>query len=85
MIPGFVTAYKDNNDFVHLYFFPGIDVQNRPIYKDIDLSHCKFRFTKSKYLDSAIDYKFYDKRIYKLTCKLLDYNNNETIIILTIN
>ena len=39
MIPGFVSAYKDNDKFVHLYFFPGIDEQNMPIYKDIDLSN----------------------------------------------
>ena len=26
-----------------------------------------------------MDFIFYDKRIYKLNCKLLDYNNNEYI------
>lgn len=84
MIPGFVIAYKDEEDYIHLYFFPGIDEYDQPIYKDIDLSNCKFRYTKSRYLDNAIDYKFYDKRICKLTCKLLDYKNNENIEILNI-
>lgn len=82
MVKGFVTTYKDKEDYVHLYFFPGIDEHYQPIYKDIDLTHSRFRFIKTKYIDNAVDYKFYDKRIVKINCKLRDFNNNETNIVL---
>lgn len=84
MIDGFVVTYKDSENFIHLYFYPGIDKEGKPIYRDIDLSDCRFRHTKKKYIDNAVDYKFFDKRIYKLNCRLLDFNNNEHIEILTV-
>ena len=80
MLPGFVTAYKDKNKFIHLDFFPGLDDENNLIYKDIDLTKdIKIKYKTKKYVDGAMDFTFYDKRIYKLNCKLLDYNNNEYI------
>lgn len=84
MIDGFVVAYKDKEGFVHLYFYPGINEDGRPVYRDIDLSACRIKYTKTKYTDNAVDYKFFDKRVYKLNCKLLDFNNNKHIEILTI-
>lgn len=84
MIPGFVVSYRDKDDYVHLYFYPGIDDTGQPIYRDIDLAGCKFKYSTIRHLDNAVDYKFFDKRIYKLNCKLLDYNNNEYIEILTV-
>ena len=30
MFPGFVTIYKDKENHVHLYFFPGIDENDNP-------------------------------------------------------
>ena len=32
MFPGFVNAYRDKNNHVHLYFFPGIDEHGNNIY-----------------------------------------------------
>ena len=43
-----------------------------------------FGTRKYKYLDNAVNFRFFDKRIYKINCKLLDYNNKETITILTL-
>ena len=37
MFPGFVNMYKDNDGFIHLYFFNGIDDDNENIYCDINL------------------------------------------------
>lgn len=84
MIEGFVVSYKDLEGFVHLYFYPGVDKEGNPIYRDIDLTGCKFRYSITRHLDNAVDYKFYDKRILKLHCVLLDYNNNEHIEILIV-
>ena len=64
-IPGFVTIYKDKNKFIHLYFFPGI-MNNSTIYNSIDLSDIKFKYDEVHYDDGAIDYKFYNKNIYKI-------------------
>lgn len=84
MIDGFVVSYRDSEDFVHLYFYPGLDDSNAPIYREIDLNGCRFKYQTTKYLDNAVDYKFFDKRIIKLNCKLLDFNNSEHIEILTV-
>ena len=71
MIPGFVTAYRDDDNYVHLYFFPGIDDDDKPIYRNIDLSHITIKYDINKQTDEGIDYKFYDKNIIRLHCKLL--------------
>lgn len=79
MIPGFVINYVDNSNFKHLYFFPGIDDKDKSIYNNIDLSNCTFKYDKLINKDNSIDYKFYDKHIKKIICKLVS-QNNETII-----
>jgi len=85
MIPGFVTAYRDNKEFVHLYFYPGLDDHNRPIYRDIDLSHIDIKYDAKKHIDNAVDYKFYNKNIIKLHCKLLlNFSEKEIYEILEI-
>lgn len=71
MIPGFVTAYRDNKKYVHLYFFPGLDDQGKSIYRDIDLHHLNIKYDFKRNVDNSIDYKFYNKNIVKLHCKLL--------------
>lgn len=76
MFPGFVTAYKDNKGYVHLYFFPGLDNRGKPIYRDIDLKHLNIKYDFKKNIDNSIDYKFYNKNIIKLHCKLL-FNTTE--------
>lgn len=78
MFPGFVSTYRDKNNYVHLFFYPGNDNGNI-IYKEIDLSKCPFKYTEIKYIDGSIDYKFYDKHISKLKCKLINTNNIDIV------
>lgn len=78
MFPGFVSTYRDNNNFVHLFFYPGND-NGKEIYKDIDLSNCQFKYKEFKYLDKSVDYVFYNNNITKLLCKLIDANTGNVI------
>ena len=75
MFPGFITVYKDNNNYIHLYFFPGINDIGKPIYNNLDLSKCEFDFDKKVNYDKSIDYKFLNKKIKKIYCKLV-YSDN---------
>ena len=54
MVPAFVNMKKDNDGFIHLYFFPGVDDNENPI-----------------------DYKFDNKSICKIHCKLVPTGNGE--------
>lgn len=76
MIKGFVSTYKDEDDFVHLYFFPGIDDDDNKIYNDIDLSNCGVDFVEEKFNDNACDFRFVTKNIIKITCKLVKQDGN---------
>jgi len=71
MIPGFVTAYKDNKNYIHLYFYPGLDDLGRPIYRDIDLKNLKVKYERKKNSDNSVDFKFFNNNIIRLNCKLL--------------
>ena len=84
MIPGFVTAFRDKERFVHLYFFKGLGDDDLPIYNDIDLSNIKFKFDVKTNIDGSKDCKFYDKNIIKLHCKLITRNEEEYIQTLNI-
>lgn len=80
LFPGFVTLYKDTNNFIHLYFFPGIDKYNKNIYMDLNLSNTNIQYKKYKYNDGAIEYIFNSKHIVKITCKLVSkYNDIEEL------
>lgn len=83
MIPGFASVYIDKDNFKHLYFFKGIDDDDKPIYYNIDLSNYSLKYDKVINSDESIDYKFYDKSIIKITCKL--FKLNEDIDILELN
>lgn len=72
MFPGFVTIYKDKENRVHLYFFPGIDENDNPCYRDLDLSKCSCTFTEQTTDDGGKDYVFDNPRIIKFVCKLID-------------
>ena len=80
MIPGFCSAYIDKNDYRHLYFFRGIDEHGESIYNNIDLSNYDDQYVINENSDGSIDYKFYDKHIVKIICKLVDKNNNVNTI-----
>ncbi len=75
MIPGFVINYIDENKYKHLYFYPGIDDNNESIYNNIDLTNYTLKYDKVINSDYSIDYKFYDKHIKKIICKLVMHNN----------
>jgi len=83
MIPGFVTIYIDKDNYKHLYFYPGIDDNDQPIYHNIDWSDYPFKMDMSYNEDNSIDYKFYDKNIIRIKCKLIDNNNNEHVEVLS--
>lgn len=82
MIPGFCSAYIDKDNYRHLYFFSGINELGESIYNNIDLSNYDNQYIITQNSDGSIDYKFYDKHIIKITCKLVDKNNNVNTIIL---
>lgn len=79
MFPGFVNIYKDENKFVHLYFFNGIDEEEKPIYENIDFSNTPFKFS-CKENEGSFDYKFEDKSIIKINCELIPINSKNEII-----
>ena len=79
MFPGFVNMFKDEENFIHLYFFNGLTDDNIPIYKDIDLSSIPFSYTCIENGMYCKDYKFDNKSIIKINCTLVANNNNNSI------
>lgn len=79
MFPGFVHIYRDDEKFVHLYFFSGIDDSEKPIYKDIDLSNVPFTYTCTNPSNNAIDYKFENKSIVRIKCQLVPTTSGQQI------
>ena len=82
MIPGFITNYIDKDQYRHLYFFNGIDDNDNKIYNNIDLSLYNDKYDYIENIDGSIDYKFFDKNISKITCKLVKQDNTHDIIVL---
>jgi len=78
MLPGFVTAYRDSENFVHLYFYQGLK-DNKPIYANIDLSKIGQKYSAEQHSDNSVDFKFFEKRIIKLNCKLIFEDSGEEI------
>lgn len=76
MFPGYVTIFKDNEQFIHLYFYPGIDENDNFYYRDLDLSNCNINFTKNVNNDGSTEYVFENQKILKIVCKLIDNNGN---------
>lgn len=76
MFPGFVTVFKDKNNNIHLYFFPGIDDDGKTFYRNLDLSKCSCTYTEHETSDIGNEFIFDNKRILKITCKLIDKNGN---------
>lgn len=85
MFPGFVSLYKDDDNFIHLYFFPGIGDDNKIIYRSLDLSNVNYEYKYVKHDDKSVDYKFESKRIVKVVCTLIDNKTgNANLITMTI-
>ena len=82
MIPGFCTAYIDKDNYRHLYFFHGIDDDDKPIYNDIDLKDYEFGYDIQKNEDGSIDYTFEDRHIIKIICKLARPDGTKDTIVL---
>lgn len=77
MFPGFVNIYRDENEFIHLFFFSGIDDSGNDIYRNIDLSRIEFEYTRDDRYDGSIDYVFNKKGISQITYKLVPYDNTK--------
>lgn len=82
MFPGFVTIYKDNNGFINLYFYPGLNDDNEFIYKPLELINYN-DYNKIVNNDNSIIYKFNSNKIKSINCKLIS-NNDISIIKLSI-
>ena len=82
MFPGYITNYIDKNNFRHLYFFFFLYDNDNKIYNNIDLSVYNSKYDYIENIDGSIDYKFFDKNIIKITCKLVKQDNTFDTIIL---
>jgi len=72
MFPGYVTIYKDKDEFIHLYFYPGLDINENFYYRDLDLSNCQIKYNESINKDGSKEYVFENKNIIRIVCKLID-------------
>lgn len=78
LFPGFVTIFKDERGYIHLYFYPGIDNYNQLYYNALDLSDCKVNYTEQHNDDNSVEFVFNVKNIVKITCRLISkYNDIE--------
>ena len=78
LFPGFVTIYKDDNNKIHLYFYPGIDNFNQYYYNTLDLSDSKVKYKELHNTDGSSEFIFEAKNIIRITCKLISkYNDIE--------
>lgn len=70
MFPGFVSVERDLENRPHLYYFPGIDDEGKPIYKNLDLQSITLEYTYEKYDDGAFEFVF-NSAIKHLECTLV--------------
>ena len=75
MFPEFATIFRDNDNKVHLYIFPGIDTLGNQLYKNVDLSSIKAKYTYSKKSDNAIEFIF-EENIKSLQCKMINIKDS---------
>jgi len=69
MFNGFVSLYK-KDDKSHLFFFPGIDDNGKPIFMSLDMTNISNNYTFIKNSDGSIDYAF-DEDVSKVTADLI--------------
>jgi len=84
MLPGFITLFKDDDGFVHLYFFQGLTDENRSYYNKLNLQNTKYKYKLIEHKDHAFEYIFENKRIKSMTCNLVSYNSKNFNIILSL-
>ena len=75
MLPGFITLFKDEEGFVHLYFFQGLTDEERPYYNKLNLQNDKYKYKVIEHKDNSVEYIFENKRIKSMTCNLVSYTN----------
>lgn len=71
MFPGFVNTYKDKQNEVHLFFFPGIDEDGTNVYNNIDMSSFSSAYNMTTNPDNSVDIQFHNKNIIKIHVKLI--------------
>ena len=71
MFPEFATVYKDSDNLVHLYVFPGIDDDGKQIYRNMDLKQINIKYKYRKNDDKSYDFTFLEP-IKKLTCTMIN-------------
>ena len=76
MIPGFVTTYKDKENKIHLFFYPGLSNEGDPIYNELDLSNSNLKFEEKQNKDKSKEFIFERKDIVKIKCKLIKNNGD---------
>lgn len=85
MFPAYVTLYKDKDNKIHLYFFPGITDEDNFYYKKLDMSECGKPFIVKKYEDKSREFIFDDTSIKGVKCKLIKNHNKkinyETVLV----
>lgn len=76
MIPGFVTTYKDTENKIHLFFYPGLSNEGDQIYNELDLSNSNLKFEEKQNKDKSKEFIFERKDIVKIKCKLIKNNGD---------
>ncbi len=80
MLPFFIYSYKDKSNYIHLYFYPGLDDNDNKIYRDIELTHVdKYKYSKFNNVDGSIEYIFENSNIIAFNCILYKLNSNKEI------
>ena len=77
MFPEFASVYRDKNQKVHLYVFPGIDDDGKQLYKNIDLNNIKLDYKYIKNSDKSYDFVF-EKNLKSLSCSMVNIKTGQT-------
>lgn len=84
MLPGFITLFKDDDNYIHLYFYKGLIDNGSFYYNDLDLSKCKYTYRMVENHDSSIEYIFDNQNIKSMKCRMITFDHKEKKITLNI-
>ena len=76
MIHGYITAYRNDEDRIVLYFYPGYDDNFNKIYADIDMTNISESYNIFRNKDGSVKYVFDNINITSITCKLVENSTN---------
>lgn len=71
MFPEFATVYRDDENKIHLYVFPGIDDNGKQIYRNMDLKNINAEYKYIKNDDKSYDFIFSDVNIKHIECSMI--------------